>query len=346
MKGSLKHERRIYEYTVNVINDIKTKIITATNNNYEIVNNYYQKQDFTFNHNYKDIKETIKTNTKTGTICFIKFIKNLSTVLFLLSSLGMVCLFKMIGFMGNKSFKLWCLMMDKIGRKRVILDRDGKEPYLERYYILFLDRNKYMPFNIFLHKFIKGDEDELHDHPWSYFTFILAGGYWEHMFIDMNESIKTVRHWRKPGFFQKVPANHTHRVEIDKDKPDCWTLFIPFKQERIWGFWTVENNDDKMDNSKTIPLKPIIKIDKYDANSVGINQEIRNIVDKDIIDKNNDNIPRRSMRQREKKRTKLTDKENDVVDTLSVLAALARDNTNRNVIRWIHNENYKKVKDS
>ena len=101
-----------------------------------------------------------------------------------------------------------------------------------------------------------------------------------------------------------------------------------------------------MDNSKTIPLKPIIKIDKYDASSVGINQEIRNIVDRDIIDKNNDNIPRRSMRQREKKRTKLTDKENDVVDTLSVLATLARDNTNRNVIRWIHNENYKKVKDS
>ena len=65
-----------------------------------------------------------------------------------------------------------------------------------------------------------------------------------------------------------------------------------------------------------------------------------------IIDKNNDNIPRRSMRQREKKRNKLTDKENDVVDTLSVLATLARDNTNRNVIRWIHNENYKKVKDS
>ena len=361
MRHSLKYERKLYEYTVNVINDIKTKIIKATNNNYEIVNNYYQKQDFTFNHNYKDIKETITTNTKTGTICFIKFIKNLSTVIFLLSALGMVCLFKAFGFMGNKSFKLWCLMMDKLGRKRVILDRDGKEPYLERYYILFLDRNKYMPFNIFLHKFIKGDEDELHDHPWSYFTFILAGGYWEHMFVDMKESVNTVRHWRKPGFFQKVPANHTHRVEIDKDKPDCWTLFIPFKQERVWGFWTVENNDNKMDNSKTIPLKPIIKIDKYDANSIGINQETRNIVDKDIIDwhiidrsiidkniidKNNDNIPRRSMRQREKKRTKLNDKENDVVDTLSVLATIARDNTNRNVIRWIHNENYKKVKDS
>ena len=149
MKDRLKYERKLYEYTVNVINDIKTKIIKAANNNYEIVNNYYQKQDFTFNHNFKDIRDTIKTNTKMGFICFIKFIKNLSTVLFLLSALGMVCLFKAFGFMGNKSFKLWCLMIDKLGRKRVILDRDGKEPYLERYYILFLDRNKYMPFNIY-----------------------------------------------------------------------------------------------------------------------------------------------------------------------------------------------------
>ena len=50
-------------------------------------------------------------------------------------------------------------------RKRIILDRVGKKPYLIRYY-LFLKERTWFPFNIFLHKFLQGDPDELHDHPW------------------------------------------------------------------------------------------------------------------------------------------------------------------------------------
>ena len=68
-------------------------------------------------------------------------------------------------------FKRW-------GRHRVIMDRVNGEPYLERYYVFLKDRNRF-PFNIFVHKFLKSDPDDVHDHPWPYFTIILKGGYYE-----------------------------------------------------------------------------------------------------------------------------------------------------------------------
>ena len=55
--------------------------------------------------------------------------------------------------------------LDKLGRKRIIMDRVNNDPYLERYYLFLKDRKRF-PFNIFLHKFLKGDPDDVHDHPW------------------------------------------------------------------------------------------------------------------------------------------------------------------------------------
>ena len=68
--------------------------------------------------------------------------------------------------------------MDKLGRRRVITERDSDVPYLVRYYVFLKDRKNF-PFNITLHKVLVSDEPVLHDHPWSYATFIIKGGYWE-----------------------------------------------------------------------------------------------------------------------------------------------------------------------
>ena len=68
--------------------------------------------------------------------------------------------------------------LERHDRKRVIMDRTENEPYLERYYVLFKERVTF-PYNVFLHKFLKSDPDEVHDHPWNYATLILKGGYWE-----------------------------------------------------------------------------------------------------------------------------------------------------------------------
>lgn len=116
-----------------------------------------------------------------------------------------------------------------LDRYRVIYDRIDKEPYLERYYLFLRDR-KTFPFNIFLHKFLKSDPDDLHNHPWSYRTLILMGGYWEYTTEG--------KFWRGPFSYRYAPANTFHRVELDKNIPYCWTLFIPGKKVQDWGFQT------------------------------------------------------------------------------------------------------------
>ena len=43
----------------------------------------------------------------------------------------------------------WFLnLLERLGRKRIVLDRQSNEPYLERYYLFLRDRQRF-PFNIF-----------------------------------------------------------------------------------------------------------------------------------------------------------------------------------------------------
>ena len=80
-------------------------------------------------------------------------------------------------------------LLDRLGRKRVVMDRINNEPYLDRYYLFLKDR-KHFPFNVFLHKFLKSDPDDVHDHPWPYATLILKGGYEMHgMMWDPGHSV-------------------------------------------------------------------------------------------------------------------------------------------------------------
>lgn len=118
-------------------------------------------------------------------------------------------------------------LLEKMGRKRVIMDRYHNEPYLTRYY-LFLKERKWFPFNVFLHNFHKGDLDDLHDHPWPYCTIILRGGYWEH---GPNGS----RRWCSAGSIRCAGSRSLHRIELEPGV-DTWTLFIPGPHLRDWGF--------------------------------------------------------------------------------------------------------------
>ena len=109
-------------------------------------------------------------------------------------------------------------------RKRVILDRgpswpdyDKAEPFMIRYYLLFRKRPKWFPFNILVHKILKGDRGDLHDHYWSYITIILRGGYWE--------TLKSGKFWRSPGYIGFRSANNLHRVDIEPGTKPL-TLFI------------------------------------------------------------------------------------------------------------------------
>ena len=126
--------------------------------------------------------------------------------------------------------------LDKIGRKRIVMDRINNEPYLERYYLFLKDRKRF-PFNVFLHKFLKGDPDDVHDHPWPYATLILKGGYWEWVpqFNSQGEKYGEIAHWRGPGHFRMCSSTSFHRIELDPGVT-TWTLFMPGPQKREWGF--------------------------------------------------------------------------------------------------------------
>jgi hypothetical protein len=136
----------------------------------------------------------------------------------------------------------WFLnLLDSIGRKRIVMDRIDNEPYLERYYLFLKDRKKF-PFNIFLHKFLKGDPDDVHDHPWPYCTFILKGGYYEWIpqFNSDGTKFNEVRMWRGPGHFRYCRSTSYHRIEL-KEGVTAWTLFMPGPQKRDWGFLVKDN---------------------------------------------------------------------------------------------------------
>ena len=141
-------------------------------------------------------------------------------------------------YVTNILYNTFVTTMDYLGRRRIIYDQFDGQPYLERYYIFFKDR-QFCPFNIFLHRFLKSDPDDLHDHPWSFRTFILFGGYWEHT--------ETGKFWRAPFSYRYAPANLFHRIELDQNVPYCWTLFIPGLKCKEWGFKTkntwLHNND-------------------------------------------------------------------------------------------------------
>lgn len=119
------------------------------------------------------------------------------------------------------------------GRKRTILDRDGDDEYLDRYYLLHKsDGSKKVihNFNVFIHQFNKSDDADLfHSHPWPFWRMILTEGYWEH-------TPEKGRTWYGPGHMAYRPATALHWVEL-KPGTRPITLFMHFKKaDEPWGF--------------------------------------------------------------------------------------------------------------
>ena len=129
-------------------------------------------------------------------------------------------------------------LLERLGRKRIVMDREENEPYLERYYLFLKDRKRF-PFNIFLHKFLKSDPDDVHDHPWPYLTIVLKGGYWEHtpIFDKDDKMITEFQTWRGPGSIIKRSAGEYHWLELEEGTT-ATTLFFMGPQQREWGFLT------------------------------------------------------------------------------------------------------------
>ena len=128
-------------------------------------------------------------------------------------------------------------------RKKILLDRGPSwpdyhkaKPFMVRYYLLFRRRPKWFPFNIFLHKILKSDLGDLHDHYWSYLTIVLKGGYWE--------TTKKGLFWRGPGYIGLRNASDAHSLTIPDGKI-AWTLIFvgPNKGSKQFGNFNITSQN-------------------------------------------------------------------------------------------------------
>ena len=107
-------------------------------------------------------------------------------------------------------------------------------PYMLRWFVL--PRNG--RFNIYLHKFLRDDDDRaLHDHPWWFISIMVKGGYVETLACEHEDVVIE----RKSPSIAYRSATARHRVALFKNsdgtaKP-CWTIVITGRKAREWGFW-------------------------------------------------------------------------------------------------------------
>lgn len=102
-------------------------------------------------------------------------------------------------------------------------------PYLLRWYAI--PRNPI--FNIYLHEFMRSDDDRaLHDHPWFNCSILLSGRYIEHTIAQGGVNRKVER---RAGAVKLRSPWSAHRVELI-DGQVCRTIFITGPRMRAWGF--------------------------------------------------------------------------------------------------------------
>lgn len=85
---------------------------------------------------------------------------------------------------------------------------------------------------------------DMHDHPWSFITIILRGGYIEEAAHTTVLNIaaergygvhSTIRRWRRWSI-HRMPLTVAHRI-IHADQ-DTLTLMLRWRKVRTWGFYT------------------------------------------------------------------------------------------------------------
>lgn len=153
-------------------------------------------------------------------------------------------------------FVLWLLVRAKADAGRALrwlgrkwphftiekVQPDGtKIAYLRRYFIV---NTRW--FRVYLHNIAHEDDDrDPHDHPCSFFTLVLRGGYTNEWWLGCSTEDDPEHTWpgdryvaieekMRPGTIRFRKAEHTHRVR--DVLPNTWTLTIWGRYRRDWGF--------------------------------------------------------------------------------------------------------------
>lgn len=122
----------------------------------------------------------------------------------------------------------------KVSFLKLKVINDGCDrPYLIRFSIF-----EFFGFSLKLHFILRSDDDRsLHDHPWTFWTLMIAGGYWEETFpkkfgcacleirpessdawgltnVNGNQ-VQIILRWYPPGSFRVCKSPHAHRLELE-----------------------------------------------------------------------------------------------------------------------------------
>lgn len=120
--------------------------------------------------------------------------------------------------------------------------------YMERRFIL--ERKDEQHGHVRLHHICTEDRDQhFHDHPFSFWSFVLTGGYCElrprtrgpcfyspHPFGKYEQVEEATSQWRYSGDFAYRHACDRHRIVYVL--PDTWTLVFAGPLRQWWGFYT------------------------------------------------------------------------------------------------------------
>lgn len=125
-------------------------------------------------------------------------------------------------------------VIPKLFAREDICGRDGTL-YMRRWRLL--GKDGILGRNLMVHRIVRPDEDRApHDHPWSFVSLVLRGGYLEQR-QNSSGSVWWVR-WRRPGSIAWRRATDLHRIHTIGG-PEAWTLVATGPRVRSWGFQTV-----------------------------------------------------------------------------------------------------------
>lgn len=86
---------------------------------------------------------------------------------------------------------------------------------------------------LYLHKFLRGDSDPyVHDHPWSFFSIILRGGY-----TEARRNNKTYLLWQHHIKRFNIMHRYDAHYIMTLDRTPTWSLLLVGPRKRTWGFY-------------------------------------------------------------------------------------------------------------
>lgn len=136
-------------------------------------------------------------------------------------------------------------------------------PHFDRPDVNYLERLRIIStplMSIYLHRIGTPDSrPTLHDHPWSFVSIILRGGYTE-VRLDKHTRAETRRRIRFVNVMRRDDAHYIERLH----RTPTWSLLIVGSRRRTWGYWRRETHNHRERWTWT-PFDQDVHADEFDA---------------------------------------------------------------------------------